>query len=122
MRKAAYCSAGIVLLAWAGLAMSATIYVPTNYAVIQTAIDAANNGDEIEVAHGTYFEPINLSGKAVRLHSRDGTAATTIDGSGAGPVIQGISGEGSGTILEGFTITGGSAHRGGGMYRLNSSP
>ncbi|MHC4498688.1 MAG: hypothetical protein ACYS21_06180, partial [Planctomycetota bacterium] len=39
---------------------------------IQAAIDDANNGDEIEVAPGTYNEAINFLGKKVRLYSSGG--------------------------------------------------
>jgi len=87
--------------------VSTAAVADTHYVVpgesIQAAIDAADPGDEIEVASGTYTEAIDFIGKAVRLYS-------------------------SGTILEGFTITGGDAtgsgwdSSGGGMYNYYSSP
>jgi len=95
---------------------------------IQAAIDDANDGDEIEVAPGTYDEAINFNGKAVRLYSSGGPEVTTIDGDGAYHVVQCVSGEDANTILEGFTITGGDANSsspddcGGGMYNSGSSP
>ena len=98
---------------------------------IQAAIDAASNGDEIEVAPGMYNEAINFNGKAVRMYSLFGPEVTTIDANGiagAYHVVQCISGEDANTILEGFTITGGNANGtdsdeyGGGMYCDNSSP
>jgi parallel beta-helix repeat protein len=96
---------------------------------IQAAIKDANNGDEIEVAPGTYNEAINFNGKAVRLYSSGGPYGTTIDANGAYHVVQCVSGEGANTILEGFTITGGNANgstetdqSGGGMYNYSSSP
>jgi len=97
--------------------------VPTDYASIQVAIDAAvSSVDEIEVAPGIYYEAINFNGKAIRLYSTDGPDVTTIDGAG-GPthVVQCVGGEGSNTVLDGFTITGGNAGRGGGMYNSSSS-
>ncbi|MHC4646359.1 MAG: right-handed parallel beta-helix repeat-containing protein, partial [Planctomycetota bacterium] len=100
----------------------------TFYDRIQTAIDDANNGNEIEVAPGMYYEALNFNGKAVRLYSSSGPEVTTIDGSGHYHVVQCVTGEDANTSLEGFTITGGWADgpdpndRGGGMYNLNSSP
>ncbi len=49
------------------------------YCSIQTAIDNAVDTDEIVVAPGTYFEAINILGKAIMLHSSDGPEVTTID-------------------------------------------
>jgi hypothetical protein len=105
---------------------SGTWYDP--YCSIQTAIDNAMDADAIEVAPGTYFEAINLLGKAVWLRSSDGAEVTTIDGTGFFHVVQCVSGEGLNTILDGFTITGGNANgstpnsRGGGMFNSESSP
>jgi hypothetical protein len=101
-----------------------------SYCRIQMAIDDADNGDEIEVAPGTYYEAIDFNGKAVRLYSSGGPHVTTIDGTGYYHVVQCVSGEGPNTILEGFTVTGGNADGptwpddrcGGGMFNHNSSP
>ena len=49
---------------------------------IQDAIDIALAGDEIVVAPGTYFENIDLLGKAVTVRSSGGAAVTTIDAQG----------------------------------------
>jgi hypothetical protein len=92
------------------------------YCSIQIAIDHAVDGDEIVVAPGTYFETINYLGRAIALRSSDGPEVTTIDGGGAGPVVQCVAGEGPGTVLEGFTITGGAATAGAGMSNAASSP
>jgi hypothetical protein len=98
------------------------------YETIQLAINDANNGDEIEVSPGTYYEAINFIGKAVRLYSTAGPNDTIIDGTGNYHVVQCVSGEDANTVLEGFTITGGYAsgvwpdNSGGGMYNDNSSP
>ena len=99
------------------------------YVSIQASINDANDGDEIKVAPGTYYEAINFKGKPIRLYSSGGQNVTTIDGSGAYHVVQCINHEDANTILEGFTITGGNANGptdadkcGGGMYNNNSSP
>jgi len=110
------------------LLIAGTIDVPSDYTSIQDAINAAVNGDEIEVAPGTYLEAIDFSGKAIRLYSSGGPALTTINGTGYYHVVQCVSGEASDTVLEGFTITGGNANgdspndSGGGMYCYSSSP
>jgi hypothetical protein len=95
---------------------------------IQAAINAASNGDQIEVAPGTYYERIDFKGKAIRLYSSGGAAVTTINGGGIDggsttPVVGCASGEGSDTILEGFTVTGGySTGWAGGMGNFGTSP
>ncbi len=95
---------------------------------IQKAIDDANDGDEIVVGPGTYYEAIDFKGKAVRLYSIAGPNDTSIDGTGNLHVVQCVSGEDANTILEGFTVTGGNANGagesgyGGGMYNKGSSP
>jgi len=98
---------------------------PADFDNIQAAIDAALNGDKIEVAPGTYYETVNFNGKSVRLYSSGGPDVTTINANGAHHVVQCVNGEDASTVLDGFTITGGNAGgwgRGGGMFNLYSSP
>jgi len=98
------------------LAISATIYVPDNYATIQNAINASSNGDIVIVRSGTYMENISFVGKAITLKSEMGFGSTVIDGGQASSVIQFMNEEGPGSVLDGFTITNGKANRGGGIY------
>ena len=44
-----------------------TINIPEDYSTIQGGIDAAEDGDEVIVAPGTYVENINFEGKAITL-------------------------------------------------------
>jgi hypothetical protein len=91
-------------------------------ATIQAAIDAAANGDVILVWPDTYHERIDFLGKAIALRSQEGPEVTIIDGQRTGTVVKCVNGEGPDTVLEGFTITGGLASLGGGMYNVGSSP
>lgn len=108
------------------------IHVPGDYAIIQAAINNANNGDTIELAPGTYHEAIDLQGKAIRIRGGEGAENTIIDASGLGTsAVTATSGEGSSTILEGVTMTGGTGthmtlaqtdhYRGGGLYAESST-
>lgn len=105
------------------VARAAIINVPTDFVAIQAAINAANNGDIIVVAPGTYPESIDFLGKGITLRSSGGPAVTVIDGSASsGSVVRCVNGEGPDSVLQGFTITGGNAGVGGGMQNISSSP
>ncbi len=82
-------------------------HVNNPFPSIQAAINAASNGDRIEVDPGQYIETINFNGKAIIVKSTSGAATTIIDACDSGSVVSFISGEDENSILEGFTITGG---------------
>ena len=95
------------------------LHVPGDFLTIQEAIDAALDGDEVEVHPGTYFETINLLGKAIRVYSTDGPNMTIIDAQQMSTVVTCNNGEGPDTALDGFTVTGGEPS---GMRNVGSSP
>jgi parallel beta-helix repeat protein len=63
-----------------------TINVPADYSTIQSAIDAAINGDTISIANGTYKENIVIN-KGVKLISAVHYSLTVIDGQGSDSAI-----------------------------------
>jgi hypothetical protein len=89
--------------------------VPRDHATIQGAIDAAGQGDSICVGPGTWSERLDWGGKGVLVGGTDGAAATVLDGSGVGPVATLATGE-DGAALYRFTVTGGVAREGAGLY------
>jgi len=87
--------------------------VPSEYATIQEAINAALVGDVVIVEPGTYQENINFRSKDIILTSINPTDATTvqstiIDGGGVDTTVRFSGTESSECELRGFTITGGS--------------
>ncbi|MBM44606.1 MAG: hypothetical protein CMJ36_06315 [Phycisphaerae bacterium] len=101
--------------------------VPGDHATIQSAIEAADDGDTILVAPGRHAGGIDFLGKAVELVSEGGPDVTTIHGGCGGTVICIVQGEGAGALIEGFTISGGTGDPGpggnriGGAFRIEES-
>lgn len=94
---------------------AAQISVPSDYADLQSAIDAAVPGDEIIVAPGEYPGNVRI-GKAVTVRSLNGASSTKVVGSGNGPAVMIESASGSGGALVGFTVSGGAGQNGGGLF------
>ena len=106
----------ILAMAGTGVADAAIFTVEPGGLTIQQAIDAASDGDVIEVAPGTYTGPgnwdIDFRGKAITLRSIEGPEDTIIEcGQPAfGTGRRGFyfhQGEDADSVLSGFTIRGG---------------
>ena len=101
----------------------ATLFVPSQYPLIQSAIDWASDSDSIKVAPGTYSglgnTELDFYGKEIILISENGPEVTIIDCEESGRGFYFHSGEGTTSVLKGFTIKNGSNH---GIYCYNSSP
>lgn len=101
--------------------------VPDRHATIQEAIDAAEDGDIVVVAPGTYREwGINFRGKEIALTSTNPgdqsvVKNTEVDAAGKGSVLVFESGEGRDAVLCGLTISNGRSREGGGIRCTNGS-
>ncbi len=99
-----------------------------DYPTIQAALDAASNGDIIELTDGTFTgegnRDLDYAGKAVTVRSQSGDPATCmLDGEyDYGRGFDFHSGEGAGSVLESVTLTHFLADGGGGIRCTASSP
>ena len=101
-------------------ALASTLHVPGSYPTIQAAITAAQNGDEVVVAPGTYAGPgnidLNFGGKAITVRSAAGPGSCTIDANATpenphrGFVFS--NGETAAAVVDGFTIRRGATRNG----------
>ena len=98
--------------------------VPSEYATIQAAINAAAHGDTVVVQPGIYYENIDCSGHNIvltstYLFSEDWSVVenTVIDGQQQGVVVYPVYSE-----IIGFTITHGSYSGGAGINISGTSP
>ena len=97
----------LVFLAVQTIHAQTTINVPADQPTIQAAIAAAQPGDTVLIAPGTYLENLDFLGKAITVTSSAGAATTIVDGNAAGPVVTFKSGEGTGSILSNLTLRNG---------------
>ena len=95
----------LVFVAASTMAASATtIYVPDNYATIQEAVNASNDGDMIIVGDGTYTENIYVN-KSLNIRSENGSAFTTIIAADSNSHVFWVAADY--VDINGFTVKGG---------------
>ena len=97
----------LLLTGTSALLAQSTIHVPADQPTIQAAIDAAQNGDTVLVAPGTYYENLQVQNKSITVRSDKGAAQTILDGGKKNVVANISAGIGFNTTLDGFTIQNG---------------
>jgi hypothetical protein len=127
----------LLLVLMPGLARAETLHVPGEYPTIQAGIDAANDGDIVELGYGTFSgegnRDIDFKGKAITVRSFGGNPDLcwiNCEGSVDEPHrgFRFHSGETSSSRLEGITIANGyaagftDAGRGGAVVCDHASP
>ena len=103
------------------------LLVPGEHATIQAALDAAQSGDLVLVADGTYMgagnRNLDFKDKAIYLRSVGGAANCIIDCQALDRGFNFHSGETADAVVDGFTIkNGGGQSYGAGIYCSSSSP
>jgi hypothetical protein len=108
------------------IAGAATILVPEQQPTIQAGINAANPGDTVSVASGTYtVSMLNFQGKSITLLGRNGSASTIIQPAANNTLLLIQNVGGSSAAVDGFTFRNGRASldwHGGCIAIRNSSP
>jgi len=102
-------------------------YGLADFVLIQDAIDAASNGDIIELCDGTFTgvgnRDLDFLGKCLTVRSQSGNRdACIIDCQGLGRGFYFHTDEGCHSIVSGITIANGTADNGGGIYCEDASP
>lgn len=93
--------------------------VPSQFATVQSAVEAAFEHERVLVAPGVYNETINVS-KSLRIESEGGSAVTILSGEGAYDRVITFDGA-EGIELTGFTVREGYDWYGGGLFVSNGS-
>lgn len=115
---------GACALLFTELASASDRLVPSQYPTIQAAINAAVNGDVVQISPGTHIGPVDFKGKAITVRGSTDASTVVISGGMLGsPVVRIWSGESGSSVLDGVTVTGGRGYQdGGGIAIENSSP
>ena len=122
-----------IILLTTNVLLAVIHHVPGQFQDIQTAVNAALEGDTVMIAEGTYtgvgFMDIELTGRNIVITSESGPDECILDMQSLGRALYIHDGETNATVIEGLTIRRGitfnsGTHRrqGGGMLIDNASP
>ncbi len=103
------------VLAIAAVSDAADLLVPIPYITIQSAIDAAANGDIVKIAPGTYNENISVGGKNITIQAFNTNFDTIIDGGAAAAVVTFSGSETPQCMLRNLILRNGKANQGAGI-------
>lgn len=116
----------LALAAWTGLGLlpsrADTLLVPVQYPTIQAAMNAAQAGDTVLVADGTYTGPGNKGlyfpnpNQPFTLRSVNGPESCIIDCEGTGSAFFLVANEPPEAVVQGFTIKNGNSSTGGAAF------
>ena len=129
-RKTALLISVSVFVSFASTVFATDRLVPSQYATIQAAIDAAIASDTVIIADGTYTgtgnKNLDFAGKAITVRSENGPDACIIDCQNSGRGFYFHTGETATSIISGLTIKNGrvtgNPATGGGIYCTGTSP
>lgn len=113
----------LLLLAFSAEARAETFDVPAQHQTIQSALDAASDGDVVRIAPGTYrgrgnFD-LNVQGKAIRIEAADPKRRPVLNGENKSRLFLFNHGESRDSVLSGLEFRNGIANQFGGAVRLD---
>lgn len=85
-------------------ASAAELHVPRQYRTIQAAVDAAQNGDSVIIAPGTYKEQVKVTAKLIQIIGEQGAGSTILDGQGSPGSLIWMDDPKAGSLVEGLTL------------------
>ena len=85
------CLLALTIIVVARPANGQVLHVPSDFSTIQAAVDAAAEGDTVQVRAGIYNENVVVSTSAVRLHATSGVVLDGTGLSGIGILVRGTS-------------------------------
>lgn len=116
----------LAVVLFAMTASGSTLLVPSQYATIQAAINAAVNGDTVLIADGRYSgtgnKNLDFGGRSIMVMSENGPETCIIECQGSGQGFYFHSGEGTDAVVYGLTVKQGNTTYGGGVRINNASP
>jgi hypothetical protein len=109
MQAKAWLLAGVLVMTGLGLAVPAradpaTLHVPADFATIQAAVDAAQPGDTVLIAPGTYHESVGVHTAGITIRGAD-RASVVLDGGTTQPTCNDGFGVGVDVRADGVTVS-----------------